>query len=495
MTTKVNKIYQGDCLEVIPTLEDNSIDAIVTDPPYELGFMGKKWDASGIAYNVDLWKECLRVLKPGGHLLTFSGTRTYHRMAVAIEDAGFEVRDMLEWIYASGFPKSLNVGKAVDKLQGNEREVVGKSRAGSKERNGHKGDMAIMPFETETIDLPITKGNSPYEGFGTALKPAHEPICMARKPLECKTIVDNVIKWGTGAIDIDGTRIPINENDDVIAKNPHTASKGTDEYDQNCYGKYNPTEPTNYKDVAENSGRFPANIIVSDDALNDGEMTKGWTGQNHSNFNPYGGNALNKSATTREGYHAGFGDTGSKSRYFDIDVWAEKYGLLQFPKASKRERNEGLDELEAKQMYKQDGSGQSLEIFGSTDGGREARKNFHPTVKPVHLMAWLVRLVSKEGDTVLDPFAGSGTTGVACKKLNRNFIGIELTEDYLPIIQARTSAETIKAETSIEKKIDPPIEKIENSVRVLKKKTNICPFCGGKVKGKYCEDCLEEINK
>ena len=184
----MNKIIQGDSLEKLKDLEDNSIDSIVTDPPYELGFMGKSWDSTGIANNVDMWKECLRVLKPGGHLLAFSGTRTYHRMASAIEDAGFEVRDMIEWVYGSGFPKSLNIGKAVDKLQGNDREVVGKTQSVQFQEKGYeyKGDKKGSGFNNEKywgFGNDVTKGTSEWEGWGTALKPAHEPICMARKPL------------------------------------------------------------------------------------------------------------------------------------------------------------------------------------------------------------------------------------------------------------------------------------------------------------------------
>ncbi len=193
-------ILFGDCKEKLKELDDDSIDAAVTDPPYELGFMGKKWDASGIAYNVELWKECLRVLKPGGHLLSFGGTRTYHRMAVAIEDAGFEIRDMLEWIYASGFPKSQNVGKAFDKKMGNERDKVGEDNNFGVSK-AEQGKNAFGDYEGK---WHITKGNSQWEGFGTALKPAHEPIVLARKPLSEKTIVENCIKHGAGALDIDG---------------------------------------------------------------------------------------------------------------------------------------------------------------------------------------------------------------------------------------------------------------------------------------------------
>jgi len=473
-------IIQGNCLEKLKELADESVDAVVCDPPYHLvsivkrfgkegsapakegkdgsfkrlsgGFMGKTWDGvdengNGIAYNVDLWKECLRVLKPGGHLLSFGGTRTYHRMAVAIEDAGFEVRDMLEWIYASGFPKSLNVGKAVDKLQGNEREhiaTIKKLHFSGDDLDTNEGwsrPSHRNPDGTAKRTMDITKGNSEWEGFGTALKPAHEPIIMARRPLECKTIVENCLKHGTGAIDIDGCRIPTREEvgrDNTGIKNSPLAPKDG----------WNENSMKGLDTRGQQTARFPANIICTDDALNDGVMTKSATSRTKR---------ADRKFAPGTGYQGGFAElekdevfnetSGSKSRYFDIDVWAEKHGLLQFPKASKRERNEGLDELEAKQMYKQDGSGQSLEIFGSTDGGREARKNFHPTVKPVHLMSWLVRLVSKEGDTVLDPFMGSGTTGVACKQLNRNFIGIELSEEYVKIAEARINA--IKQENKL----------------------------------------------
>lgn len=371
------ELIQGDCLEKMEDIPDESVDAIVSDPPYELGFMGKKWDASGIAYNVDLWKECLRVLKPGGHLLAFGGTRTYHRMAVAIEDAGFEVRDMLEWIYASGFPKSLNIGKAVDKLQGNGREVVGEYKKGSNGTDGIYGNF--------NLKADVTKGNSEWEGFGTALKPAHEPICMARKPLSEKTIVENVLKHGTGGIDIDGCRIPTR---DTMKEQKAKGSNGGEAYgDYNLDAVYTPSE----------QGRFPANLVVSDDALE------------------------------------------NNSRYFNIDVWAEKHGLLQFPKASKRERNEGCEGLPAKDRKEEWG-----DKFGAVDRrlktGAESTgtfKNHHPTLKPVHLMSWLVRLVSKEGDTVLDPFMGSGTTGIACKNLDRKFIGIELDPEYFEISEKR----------------------------------------------------------
>jgi site-specific DNA-methyltransferase (adenine-specific) len=224
----INKIVQGDCLEKLKELEENSVDSIVCDPPYELGFMGKSWDNTGIANNKDMWAECLRVLKPGGHLLAFSGTRTYHRMASAIEDAGFEVRDMIEWIYGSGFPKSLNMGKAVDRLQGNEREDLGES-ANNRDRSKHE----YNSVGNVGSNARITKGTSEWEGWGTALKPAHEPICLARKPLAEKTVAENCLKWGVGGINIDGCRVEYQDEKDKKegqSSRPNSTSKGMEFY-------------------------------------------------------------------------------------------------------------------------------------------------------------------------------------------------------------------------------------------------------------------------
>lgn len=203
----------GDCLEVLATLPDCSIDSVVTDPPYELGFMGKKWDSTGIAYRVDLWRQVLRVLKPGGHLLAFSGSRTYHRMAVAIEDAGFDVRDQIMWVYGSGFPKSLDVSKAFDKAAGAEREIIGTysgatnigKKGDGKKGYGHDGTETTGVDRTVKITAPATDLAKLWQGWGTALKPAHEPIVMARKPL-AGTVAETVQAYGTGAINVDGTR-------------------------------------------------------------------------------------------------------------------------------------------------------------------------------------------------------------------------------------------------------------------------------------------------
>jgi len=227
------RLLLGDCLDKLKELDDNSVDSIVTDPPYGLSFMGKKWD-----YDVpsqEIWEECYRVLKPGGHLLSFAGSRTYHRMAVRIEDAGFEIRDQIMWIYGSGFPKSLNIGIQVDKKLGNQREVVGEKVRGDvqKAKENGAGYLADPANRNNTKQFgygtqTITKGNSEWEGWGTALKPAHEPIVMARKPLSEKTVVDNVLEWGTGGINIDASRIGVDENDpnhrSIDNKNVHTTN-------------------------------------------------------------------------------------------------------------------------------------------------------------------------------------------------------------------------------------------------------------------------------
>ena len=474
---KTNVCYLGDCLNVLPTLPDNSVDSIVTDPPYELGFMGKSWDNSGIAYSVPMWKECLRVLKPGGHLLSFSGTRTYHRMAVAIEDAGFEVRDMIEWCYGSGFPKSLNIGKAVDKIQGNKREVVGNSRAGSKDRNGYKGDMAIMPFETETINLDITKGTSEYEGWGTALKPAHEPICLARKPLAEKTVAENVLKYGTGGINIDESRV----GTEVI--NIHNAPKGT-------FAGGEPDRGSDTESYRDSVGRFPANLCHD----NSEEVRECFPETKTGSIKPHIQNLTDRpfqKNTSKEITSSFSGDSGNASRFFK--------SILYYPKASKSERNKGCEELEEKEFYKMDNDHGNLGHFmvkkaGGEIGDIQTRKNNHPTVKPIALMEYLIKMITPKGGVVLDPFAGSGSTLVAAKDNGFQYIGIEMTEEYLPIIQARTGCEIIKPDyIKVDKETFKDLKfEIKVKPEIVIDKT-ICPQCGGKIKGKYCEDCFYEV--
>lgn len=466
---EINKIYLGDCIKVMKTFPDNCVDSIVTDPPYGLEFMGKEWDApwkgkASKEFNeiekgdmggftklpnnsrvnnlkclkcdkwkfsgspckctepqfpnarlmamqefqkwCELWaKECLRVLKPGGHLLSFGGTRTYHRMACAIEDAGFEVRDMVEWIYGSGFPKSLDIGKAIDKLQGNEREVVGNKPYTSPDIRSNN----LMNSQgKERLQGVIDKGNSEWEGWGTALKPAHEPICMARKPLSESTVAANVLKHGTGGINIDesriGTETMINEPGST---NPRIAMGD---------GWRKDAKPT----VA--TGRFPANLIHDGSDVVLAEFAKAGESKSPKAY-------IRKSE--REGGLFGiadgdggtYGDEGTPARFFYT------------AKSSSSERNMLYGEEEFEQSTV--GDGRPIAIDNAFQRGKTLRTNTHPTVKPVILMQYLIRLVTPPKGIVLDPFLGSGTTALAAKDSGFNWIGIEIDPDYSKIAEAR----------------------------------------------------------
>jgi len=252
-----NKIIQGDCLEELKKLPDNSVDAVVTDPPYGLKFMGKKWDYD--VPQVEMWKEALRVLKPGAFLLSFAGTRTYHRMVCGIEDAGFEIRDCIQWLYGSGFPKSLNIGKQVDKMQGNEREVLEPHGRYKHSFKDHKGKFVNTRDAdgNKRINVKLTKGNSEWEGWGTALKPAVEPIVVARKPLSEKNVASNVLKWGTGGINIDGCRVGDEE------MKPQSSGKTSKAFNLNEQQRKSNTGILKENDISDNipQKRFPANLI------------------------------------------------------------------------------------------------------------------------------------------------------------------------------------------------------------------------------------------
>ncbi len=380
-------IINKDCLDALKELPENSIDAIVTDPPYGLSFMGKKWDYD--VPSTEIWGECLRVLKPGGYLLAFAGTRTQHRMAVRIEDAGFEIRDMIAWIYGSGFPKSLNIGKAVDKLQGNERESV-EYKYQNRIPNGRSG-LGLSGNDNTQIRTQDgdTKGTSEWEGWGTALKPALEPITVARKPLSEKTVAENCLKWGVGGINIDGCRVESSQEDkDMLEAKSSKNPTGV----KSAFGGGIASKP-------DPQGRFPANLIHdgSDEVLGLFPETSSNARKQKTIQGKLGGVTSYKTLGTGNGF--GIDDSGSAARFFYC------------AKSSKSERNKGTEELE--------------------------HGNNHATVKPIKLMEYLVKLVSKEGHTVLDPFTGSGTTGIACKNLNRNFIGVERDEEYCKIAEAR----------------------------------------------------------
>jgi len=416
-------VHIGNNLDILPTLADNSVDSIVTDPPYELGFMGKKWDSSGIAYSVELWRECLRVLKPGGHLLSFGGTRTWHRVAVGIEDAGFEVRDSIAWMYGSGFPKSLDVSKAIDKAAGAEREVIGskvtgRALGGSNWKDGDAGGQ-----EEVSITAPATQEAQQWEGWGTALKPAFEPIVVARKPL-IGTVAENVLTHGTGGLNIDGSRIGTTD------KWKPLTPKANDSIG---------TFKTNDRIIKQNeAGRWPANVILDEysaEILDEqsGERGGGY-GVRGKGGNTYANGKGFANTLGETGQVVGYGDRGGASRFFYV------------AKASKRDRNEGLEELEPQRHSdRQNAEG----VGGDNPRNRtnEAKQNFHPTVKPTQLMRYLVKLVTPPGGTVLDPFTGSGSTGKAAILEGFRFIGCELTEDYIPIIEGRLKhAESLAAE-------------------------------------------------
>lgn len=413
----INMIIHGDCLEKLKELPENSVDSVITDPPYELGFMGKSWDNTGIANNIEMWREVLRVLKPGGHLLSFGGTRTYHRMACAIEGAGFEIRDMIEWVYGSGFPKSLNIGKAVDKLQGNEREIDGNGNTDCPYLNkGEKcqGHGEETSQSGKTIHTPKSKGTSEWEGWGTALKPAHEPICMARKPLSEKTVAENVLKYGTGGINIDESRVG-----ETGARN-NGNSIGT--LGSNSIGVYGKAIKQDYS-----MGRFPANLIHNNseevrecfpDTKSGGGLTKR---KNNEAMFDFG-----------QGYSRDeISDSGNASRFFKSIIYQAK--------ASKSERNAGIGVVEDENKRPQGeafGDGSAITEHSNRKG------NFHPTVKPVALMEYLINMVTPKNGIVLDPFAGSGTTGVACINTGRNYILIEKEREYIDIINKRLNEKT-----------------------------------------------------
>jgi DNA modification methylase len=377
-------LLHGDCLEKLKLLKENSIDSIVTDPPYGISFMHAKWDYD--VPSVEIWKECLRVLKPGGHLLSFSGSRTYHRMAVRIEDAGFEIRDQIMWVYGSGFPKSHNIGKAVDKLQGKDVPVYkGFNVAG--QGIGLNENKNLRSDHPEYIKPNY---DNEWEGWGTALKPAHEPIVMARKPLSEKSVAENVLRWGTGGINIDESRIG---TDDVLGRE----QKSSHEYAM-LQGGYN----DGYWDNTKGLGRWPANIIFDEEA---GQVLDQQSGVSTGKV------GMTQQSSPNNIYN-GFKSTGDTKVN---DGKTDKGGASRFyycPKASKKDRtNDGVV------------------------------NNTHATVKPTALMLYLIKLVTPVNGTVLDCFLGSGSTGKAAIRGGFDFIGIEREEEYIKIAEARIKNE------------------------------------------------------
>lgn len=390
------KIYNGDMLDMLQVIKPESIDAIVCDPPYELGFMNKSWDSTGIAFKKETWQNCFEVLKPGGYLLAFGGSRTYHRIACAIEDAGFEIRDCVMYFYGTGFPKSMDIAKALEgKLQ------------------------------------PTTDLAKEWQGWGTCLKPAYEPIIVARKPFK-GSVVDNIIKYRVGGINIDECRVKF-ENTQNPATNPLFRKQGGYKLPEKGQLSNGAIPFSSSKNDVNELGRFPANVITDGSE----EVAKGMPNTTSTPRTPTTGGTggIGKVTNFQRGSEtSNFNDSGSAMRYF--------YSA----KASKKDRDEGLDNLNDGLLRRVRPDKNDDKPTGLNKDPRFApvvRKNIHPTCKPTELMQYLVRLVSPKGATILDPFMGSGSTGKAVMFENRErdanykFIGIELTDEYLPIAQAR----------------------------------------------------------
>jgi DNA modification methylase len=416
------RLVEADCVEAMRELPADSIDAIVTDPPYGLGFMGKEWD--DLPPGLEWAQECIRVLKPGGHLLAFGGSRTYHRLACAVEDAGFEVRDQMMWLYGSGFPKSLNVGKAIDKAAGAEREVVGEInrdfRTQQRFLRTDSDSMFSGGDRFTTLTAPATPEAEKWEGWGTALKPAHEPIVVARKPL-AGTVAANVLEFGTGALNIDGCRISADPEELRKNSEPFTKWQRGGSVLEQSGGLHTPGRVAPMPNL---SGRWPANVILDKEA---GRLLDEQSGER-----PGGAYPAQRGAGVATGFGEGLpteggarqmGDTGGASRFFYC------------PKASKGERNAGLDGFEEKMPR---GLGVGDNAVGKGRGSRSGpRANHHPTVKPIELMRYLCRLVTPPGGTVLDPFTGSGTTGCAAVLEGFEFVGVEREAEYAQIAKVR----------------------------------------------------------
>ena len=444
------RLYQGSCLDMLEDILPNSVDSIVTDPPYGLtsitkrfgkedsapaqygkdgsfarlskGFMGKEWDGSGIEYNIDTWRKCYEVLKPGGYLLAFGGTRTFHRIACAIEDAGFEIRDTIMWLYGSGFPKSMNVGLALDKKNGVESIDTGIVSPNARPNC----DKSNTLYESGTVgkEFTIKKANNEWDGWGTSLKPAYEPIIVARKPFK-GSLVDNVEEYGVGAVNIDECRVPFN-GDMWAAQKSGVSSRA-----------YQSDEATTAGGVCEanEKGRFPANVILTYGDEDFDEVCGGMPNTSPARKHDGDGGRLD----TRE---MGWGFRRMPCEIEDSGGSAARY--FYCAKASKQDRDEGLEEFEEKTKVFNGKSDKSSEDIKDVEARFTTRmKNTHPTVKPQNLMRYLVRLVTPKDGTVLDLFNGSGSTGKAVMLENKQFdknyryIGIDLEEEYLKISKAR----------------------------------------------------------
>lgn len=451
------RLFNGDCLEVTKGFPDNSLDSIVCDPPYGLsnhsqqdivecltawiaggiyehgkkGFMSNSWD--GFVPGPEIWRECYRVLKPGGHLLAFAGTRTQDLMGISLRLAGFEIRDSIAWINGAGFPKSRDVSKAIDQEAGMTRKVVGTVHKLASSANTHSGyerpwayDENGEPKRTMDITEPATREAAQWAGWGSNLKPSVEPILLCRKPLD-GTIAETVLKWGTGAINIEACRVPITDGA-KMARNNKPGNNGW----KNSSGGQN-----NAAINGEPAGRWPPNLLLDGSE----EVLRQFPETGKSSGRPRNNGDFKSVAKGKETAHTTYGhddDGGSAARFFPQfppDQEEDVPGIKYVPKASQRDRNEGLDE----------------------------GKNVHPTTKPTSLMQWLVTLVTPPGGVCFDPFAGSGSTGKACMLSGFRFVGIEQNAEYCAIAQARIEHAAAKTEQPEFGKAEAPKkEKVED---------------------------------
>lgn len=422
---------------VLATLPENALDSCVTDPPYGLNFMSKSWDRSNVETNPETWAAVYRVLKPGAYLVAFGGTRTWHRIACAIEDAGFEIRDNLAWLYGQGFPKSLALDKAIDKAAGAKREVVGTRRlqgnagVSTKEKGGTYSVGAGLVADVQIdVTAPATELAKQWEGWGTALKPSFEPIVLARKPL-IGTVAANVAAHGVGGLNIDGCRTPGETRVNAPAGN----KPGGVAYNMSAVGMPQGAASR----LVE--GRWPPNVLCDESVAADLDETFGTHKAGKAvTRNGGGGRIFDKAGDGKPKPDGGYSDLGGVSRYFYC------------PKANGKERDAGLEGWPVLSGAEATDSeeGQARLASPRTGAGRGGgRRNPHPTVKPIELMRWLCRLVTPPGGFVLDPFTGSGTTGCAAALEGFHFAGVELDPTHTRLAMDRIAYWAARANRSI----------------------------------------------
>jgi DNA modification methylase len=452
MNERANVITCCDCVDGMKALSDNSVDSIVTDPPAGIGFMGKEWDGDKggrdewIKWLSEVMKEGMRVLKPGGHAFVWALPRTSHWTATALENAGFEVRDCMYHVFGQGFPKSLDISKAIDRMKGAEREVTGiriSAFGDIKESETKDGRNLWAKPSTQKVELknkPVTLESQEWAGWGTALKPAVECWWLCRKPLSEKTVAENVLKWGTGGININECRINIDRKENIDL-NPRKSRNVGFTAEHGIYSgskKYGLQGHKPMQSALNEGGRFPSHLIHdgSDEVLAEFEKAGESVGETGRAGRKSAGNYDASSYKVGVVTKTGMKDFGTPARFFYC------------AKASRTEREEGIENIEPRQRdtghKKSNPGGDNPRNRGAHD-----RTNFHPTVKPIELMKYLIKLITPPGGAVLDMFAGSGSTLVAAKYSGFNFIGFEINEEYCIIARKRLS-QSILMEATIE---------------------------------------------